>query len=70
MFGLGWMEIGILVLILVLVFGPGRAGAMAGKIFGTVKKVDEAKRSVLSPTGLLERFLGGQKPADKPEKKD
>lgn len=69
MFGLGWMEIGILVLILVLVLGPGRAGAMAGKIFGTVKKVDEAKRNMLSPSGLLERFIGGRDSGDKPEKK-
>jgi len=67
MFGLGWMEIAILALILVLIFGPGRAGALAGKIFGTVKKVDDAKRSLLSPTGLMERFIGGEK-KDKDEK--
>lgn len=60
------MEIGILLVILVLILGPGRAGSLAGRIFGTVRKVDDAKRGLTNPMNWLSRLTGANKPADKP----
>jgi hypothetical protein len=45
MFGLGWMEISLL-LILVLIFGVGPSSQVLGRLFGTYRKVNEAKRSL------------------------
>lgn len=60
------MEIGILIVILVLILGPGRAGSLAGRIFGTVRKVDDAKRGLTNPMTWLTRLTGTDKPSGKP----
>ncbi len=59
------MEIALLLLVLVLVLGPGRAAALAGKLFGMARKVDETKRSLTNPTGLLQRIALGGHPRGK-----
>jgi len=69
MFGLGWMEIALLVVVLVLVFGPGRAGNLLGQAFGAIKKVDRAKQQVrdsVNPLNYLKPDEAGKPtPAEK-----
>lgn len=59
MFGFGWLEIALLLLVLIVALGPGRAAGLAGKLFGVVKKVDETKRNLMDPTSLLKRVATG-----------
>ncbi|TYO96106.1 hypothetical protein EDC39_11552 [Geothermobacter ehrlichii] len=61
------MEIALLLLVLILALGPGRAAAMAGKLFGIARKVDETKRNLLDPTSLLRRVATGEKGERKEE---
>lgn len=46
MFGLGWMEISLLLLVLVLIFGAGPSSQLLGKLFGTYRKVNAAKQQL------------------------
>lgn len=43
MFGLGWMELFLLVLLLALVFGAGTTGRLLGRIFAVKRKVGETR---------------------------
>jgi len=65
MFGLGWMEIGLLFLLLVLVFGAGTAGSIAGRLFGTAQKVNSIKSGLFNPADLLSRLTGFSGPKKK-----
>ena len=57
MFGLGYIEIGIILLLLILLFGGRRTGYFLGRAFGIYKKVDETT-SVLKKPFSLSTFLG------------
>jgi len=46
MFGLGWMEIALLLLVLVLIFGVGPSTQLLGRLFGTYRKVNNAKQQL------------------------
>jgi Sec-independent protein translocase protein TatA len=46
MFGLSWLEIGLVVLVLILVFGGRRVGHMMGRSYDAYRKVDETRRAV------------------------
>jgi len=52
----GYMEIGILVLLLCFVLGAGKTGEFLGRIFHTYRKVGQAKqdlKSSLNPVNLF-----------------
>jgi len=56
MFGLGWMEIALLVAVVVMLFGVGPSGRLLGRLFGTYRKVSGVKdqvRSSLNPLNYL-----------------
>ena len=56
MFGLSIYKIGLILLVLILLFGGWRTGRMLGKSYDTYRKVDEARRAVrrkFSLTNLL-----------------
>jgi len=56
--GFGFMEIGILVLLLCFILGTGKAGELLGRIFRTYSKVDQAKqglKSSLNPANLFSK---------------
>lgn len=56
MFGLGWLEIGLLLLVVVLLFGVGPSGRVLGRLFGTYRRVDETRRRLrdtLNPMSYL-----------------
>lgn len=61
MFGLGWLEIIILVVLLVLVFGADNVAAIAGRLFGTAQKVNSVKRDLTNPASWLTRLTGDKK---------
>ena len=65
MFGLGWLEIGLLVLVLVLLFGVGPSGRILGRLFGTYTRVNDAKRRFTSSFNPLS-FLRSDDPKDPP----
>lgn len=46
MFGLGWMEISLLLVVLVLIFGVGPSTRLLGRVFGTYRKVNDAKQQL------------------------
>ena len=66
MFGLGWMEISLLVVVLVLVFGPGKAGNLLGKAFGTLRKVDRVKQEVRAAVDPLNYIKPSQEKNSEP----
>jgi len=56
MFGLGWMEISLLLVVLVLIFGIGPSSQLLGKLFGTYRKVNNARQQLkgsINPLNLL-----------------
>ncbi len=58
MFGLGYLEIAILVLLLCLVFGADKTGHLIGRFFQTKRRVEDATASVkrsFNPLGLFGR---------------
>ena len=58
MFGLGYLEIGILVLLLCLVFGADKTGQLIGRFFQTKRRIEDATGNVkrsFSPLGLFGR---------------
>jgi len=58
MFGFGYLEIGVLALILVVIFGARRAGRIFRQGFDTYRRVDTARRDLkksFSLTGLFRR---------------
>ena len=44
MFGLGYLEIALIIVILIILFGGRRVGRTLGKTYGTYRKVEETKR--------------------------
>ena len=46
MLGLSIYKIGLILLVLILVFGGWRTGRMLGKTYGTYRKVDETHRDL------------------------
>ena len=52
MFGLGYMELLLILVVLILVFGGTRVGRTLGKSYRTYQKVDRAKRK-FTLAGLL-----------------
>jgi Sec-independent protein translocase protein TatA len=56
MFGLGYLEIGVLLLVLILLFGGRRTGTCLGKAFGLYRKVEDTKQDMkrqFSPINLI-----------------
>ena len=56
MFGLSIYKIGLILLVLILLFGGWRTGRILGKTYGTYRKVDETRRDLrrkFSLTNLL-----------------
>lgn len=56
MLGFGYMEIGILVLLLCFVLGAGKTVEFLGRVFRTYRKVDQAKqdlKSSLNPVNIF-----------------
>lgn len=52
MFGLGYFEIGLILLVLIVIFGGRRIGRMLGKGYGTYQKVENTRKQ-FSIAGLL-----------------
>ncbi|HKI51303.1 MAG TPA: hypothetical protein VJ995_04465 [Geothermobacteraceae bacterium] len=72
MFGLGWMEISLLLVVLVLIFGIGPSSQLLGKLFGTYRKVNDAKQQLTGsfhPLSLLNR-TNPERPAEPPTDKN
>jgi len=46
MFGLGYLEIGLLLLLLILLFGGRRVGRMLGKTFGVYRNVQDTRQNL------------------------
>ena len=46
MFGLSFFKIGLILLLLILLFGGWRTGRILGKTYGTYRKVDETQRNL------------------------
>lgn len=46
MFGLSFLEIGVILLLLILLFGGRRVGRALGKTYGTYRKVDETRHQL------------------------
>jgi len=66
MFGLGWMEISLLLAVLVMLFGVGPSGRILGRLFGTYRKVNDVKqqvRSSFNPLNYLKRNDRNDPPA-------
>lgn len=64
MFGLGWMEIAILLVLLVLIFGADKVVGVAGRLFGTAQKLNDAKRDLTDPGRWLNRLTKDDKSDD------
>ncbi|SHJ76147.1 hypothetical protein SAMN02745165_03103 [Malonomonas rubra DSM 5091] len=63
MLGFGFMEIGILVLLLCFILGAGKAGKLLGRIFRIYQKVDQAKQDLKSshkPVNLFRKNNRGR----------
>ena len=56
MFGFGYLEIGILVLILVLIFGVRRAGRILRQGFDTYRRVDKTRQDLKRSFSLTSLF--------------
>ena len=72
MFGLGYYEIGLVILLLVVLLGGRRAGWLLGKSFGFYRKVDNTRREVrnsLNPLSHLKSVTRG-KPGNHPPDRD
>jgi len=63
MFGLGWMEIALLLLVLVMLIGVGPSSRLIGRLFGTWRKVNDVKSQVRSAANPL-NFLKPDDPKD------
>jgi len=61
MFGLGWMEISLLLLVLVLCFGVGPSGRVLGRLFGTYRKVNTARQQLKGSFNPLKYLQPKQK---------
>jgi len=61
MFGLGFWELAILVIVLVAIFGVGPVKAFAAKALQAKQQLDEAKSSLSDPLGLKDLAKGGKK---------
>ena len=46
MFKLSYLEIALILLVVILVFGGRRVGNMLGKTYGTYRKVDETRQDL------------------------
>lgn len=64
MFGLGWMEIALLLLVLVMLFGVGPSSRLLGRLFGTWRKVNDVKSQVRGAANPL-NYLKLDDPKDK-----
>jgi Sec-independent protein translocase protein TatA len=69
MFGLGWMEISLLLLVLVLCVGIGPSSRMLGRLFGGYRKVNAAKQQLKGSFNPLNYLQPRQKddPDDRPD---
>jgi hypothetical protein len=69
MFGLGWMEISLLLVVLVLIIGVGPSSQLLGKLFGTYRKVNSAKQQLTGSFNPLTYLKpGGHDDSSTPKK--
>ena len=61
MFGLGFWELAILVVVLVAIFGIGTVKAFAAKAMAAKDQLDEAKKTLRDPLGLRDLAKGEKK---------
>jgi Sec-independent protein translocase protein TatA len=61
MFGFGYLEIGLVVLLLALLFGAERTGKILRQVFGTYRQVDETRQQLKSSFNLTSLFRRGDK---------
>ena len=56
MFGFGYLEIGILALILILIFGTRRAGRIFRQGFDTYQQIDKTRRDLKKSFSFFDLF--------------
>lgn len=56
MFGFGYLEIGILALILILIFGTRRAGRIFRQGFDTYRQIDKTRQDLKKSFNILDVF--------------
>lgn len=53
MFGLGYLEIALIVLLLIILFGGHRTGRGLGKTYGAYQKVNNFRQILRNPLGFF-----------------